>query len=127
MKELQVKVPWWPFPTEAKFTTAWLKVLKDKGYYTDKISDASIGTKTVDCYLSTDKDSYCCEVKVVDAEKFPLSRLRPNQWRALRLWDKNHGVSVVVVYSKKHNDYKVIPFQMIADLDKNDYVWLSFT
>ena len=125
MKELQTKIKW-SFDTEAEFTTTWLKSLKDKGYYTDKISDASIGTKRVDCYISTDSGTYCCEIKVIDNEKFQLKTLRPNQWKSLRLWDDNWWSSIVVVYSKRHNKYKIIPFRLIAYLDKNDFVMLNF-
>jgi len=76
----------WPFLLEKSFTTHWLKLLKEKGFYTDKISDGSIGTKKVDCYIRTPHQDYCCEIKMVDAELFPLTRIRPNQWKALRLY-----------------------------------------
>jgi len=38
MKELLVRLNS-KHTLEKKFTTAWLKELKDKGFYTDKISD----------------------------------------------------------------------------------------
>ena len=132
MKELQTQIKAWPFKLESGFTTAWLKTLRDKGFYVDKISDGSIGTKKVDCYIATNKAFYICEIKIIDKDIFPLSRLRPNQLKGLRLandlWKKNwiKDVSIVVVYSKTLNKYKIIPFDVIKNVDVNDSIKLNF-
>ncbi len=125
MKELNIKTRG-PFLLEKSFTTHWLKLLKEEWFYTDKISDGSIWTKKVDCYIRTPKWDYCCEIKMIEANMFPLTRIRPNQWKALRVYEENKWTSIVVVYSKKHNKYKIIPFPMIADLDKSWSVKLNF-
>jgi len=132
MKELQTQIKAWPFKLESGFTTAWLKTLRDKGFYVDKISDGSIGTKKVDCYIATNKSFYICEIKIINKDIFPLSRLRPNQLKGLRLannlWKKFwlKDLAIVVVYSKKFNDYKIVPFDIIKDIDINDSLKLKF-
>jgi len=132
MKELQTILKWWPYKLESSFTTAWLKTLRNKGFYVDKISDGSIWTKKVDCYIATDKSFYICEIKVINKDVFPLSRLRPNQLKGLRLanvlWKKFwlKELAIVVVYSKELNKYKIIPFDVIKDVDVNDSIKLNF-
>lgn len=126
MKELQTNMKAWPFNLESGFTTKWLKTLKDKGFYVDKISDGSIWTKKVDVYIRTNKSSYCCEIKVIDNDIFQMSRLRPNQRNWLRLWMDLWWEAIVVVYSKKQNKYKIIPFSVIKDLNVDQSIKLKF-
>ena len=125
MKELQTIIPG-SYSLEKTFTTAWLKTLKDKGFYTDKISDSSVGMKKVDCYIATPWFFYPCEIKLVNNDKLPLKRISGNQWSALTLniwlWHR----SIIVVYSKKYNNYKIIPFEKIMNLDRNGHVKLIF-
>lgn len=126
MQEIQTIVTW-KHRLEKEFTTAWLKTLRVKWYYCDKISDWSIWNKLVDCYILTTQWFYVCEIKVIDKDTFPLNRLRPNQWAALRKADDLIiWTAIVVVYSKYHNKYKIIPFKKIKDLDKNSSVKLIF-
>ena len=126
MKELQteLKLKW--VRLESGFTTRWLKSLKDKGFYVDKISDWSIWTKVVDCYIRTNISSYCCEIKVIDKDIFQVSRLRPNQRKGLRTWTNLWWKAIVCVYSKVFNQYKIIPFEVLADLDTDSSVKLKF-
>lgn len=126
MKELQTNIKGWPFNLESWFTTKWLKTLKDKWFYVDKISDGSIGTKVVDVYIRTNKWTYCCEIKVIENDIFQMSRLRPNQRNGLRLWMELWWEAIVVVYSKKQNKYKIIPFSVIKDLSIDQSVKLKF-
>lgn len=125
MKELILPIKW-KHTTEAKFTTAWLKELRVKWYYCDKISDWSIWAKKVDCYIRTKIDTYCCEIKVIEVNTFNLSRLRPNQWASLRKWYELWWTAILCVYSKKHNKYKIFNFEKIKDLSSNDNVSLIF-
>ena len=125
MKELLVRLNS-KHTLEKKFTTAWLKELKDKGFYTDKISDWSVWTKKVDCYIKTDMDTYCCEIKVIWTNIFPVNRLRPNQYTALRKWHDLWWSAIVVVYSKKFYQYKIIPFSKILEVWRNDAIKLLF-
>lgn len=125
MKELKVDIKW-SFTTEAKFTTAWLKQLRDKWFYCDKISDSWIWFKKVDCYIRSNKDSYCCEIKVIEATTFNLWKIRPNQWASLRKWYNLWGNAILCVYSKKHNKYKIFSFEKIKYLSSNDNVSLIF-
>ena len=126
MNELQIKLNGWPYKLESSFTSAWLKILKEKWYYVDKVSDGSIWVKRIDCYIRTNKTTYCCEIKVVNKDIFPLDHLRPNQFKALRLWESLGWTAIVVVYSKELNDYKIIPFDVIKYIDKKDSVKLDF-
>ncbi len=126
MKELNTIMKGWPYKLESSFTTAWLKTLKDKWFYVDKISDGSIGTKKVDCYIRTTEDTYCCEIKIIDNDIFPISRLRPNQRKGLRLWMELNGSAIVCVYSKNLNKYKIFNFDKIKDVDVEWSVKLKF-
>lgn len=126
MQEIQTIVPW-KHRLEKDFTIAWLKTLKVKGYYCDKISDWSVGNKLIDCYIVSTERFYVCEVKIINKDTFSLSKLRPNQWSALRRADNLIiWTSIVVVYSKLYNKYKIIPFSKIKDLNKNDLVKINF-
>jgi len=125
MKELQTIVPG-SYTLEKKFTTAWLKTLKDKGFYTDKISDSSVGMKKVDCYIAWPDKFFPCEIKVVPNDKLPLTRLSGNQWDALSKNLELGHYPIVTVYSKKYNQYKIIPFSKMVNLDRNGHIKLIF-
>lgn len=125
MKELIVHVTW-PFNLESSFTSKFRSELEAKWFYVDKISDGSIGTKKCDCYIKTYNRTYLCEIKVIPDNIFHFSRLRPNQVKALRLWDKLWGESIVVVYSKKRDAYKIIPFHKIQHLSRDHAVEIDF-
>lgn len=127
MKELYITMKDKPFLLESSFTSYWLKHLNKLGYYTDKISDWSIWYKRVDCYIATDKNSYLCEIKVINKNIFPLRRLSSNQWSALKCWNKLRTWAIVVVYSKTLNKYAIIPFNKIKDLDRDSSIELTFT
>lgn len=127
MKELKVKISWWPYRLESWFTSAWLKVLRAKWYYCDKISDSWIGMKKVDTYIVTDKQFYVCEIKVIDKDIFHISRLRSNQYASLRLADTlSPGSAIVCVYSKTQNKYKIIPFDVILKVERDESIRLTF-
>lgn len=126
MQELNTTMKGWPYKLESSFTTAWLKTLKDKWFYVDKISDGSIWTKKVDCYIRTKKDTYCCEIKIIDNDIFPISRLRPNQRKGLRLWMELWWAAIVCVYSKNLNKYKIFNFDKIKNIDVEGSVKLKF-
>lgn len=112
---------------ESSFTTPYLKALKDKWYYVDKVSDASIGTKKVDVYIGTDKWFYIAEIKVIQWNKFPIKRLRENQLKALRTNLNTVWIPIVIIYSKSYNKYKIIPFDWIKDIEYEDSIELNFT
>lgn len=126
MKELIVTVKW-PFNLESSFTSKFRSELEAKGFYVDKISDGSIGTKKCDCYIKTYNKTYLCEIKVIPNDILHFSRLRPNQIKALRLWDKLWGMSIVVVYSKKQDKHKVLRFQDMSHLKRDDAVKVDFS
>lgn len=128
MLELQVKMGnRTPFKLEKKFTTEWGKKLKEQGFYFDKISDGSIWMKKVDCYIGTNVNFYVCEIKMVDNKIFKISQLRDNQYTALKnAWKLKAWKSIVVVYSKKVDKYKIIPFSVIEPLPRNSSIQLDF-
>ena len=126
MKELQIPIKW-KFRLEKDFTTAWLKSLKDKWFYTDKISDWSIWNKKIDCYIATDKKLYICEVKVINKDIFPIKRLRSNQKKALRLINNLlPWCALICIYSISFNKYKIFSFDKIKDVSNEDSVKLEF-
>lgn len=125
MQELQVKIKWL-HRLEKQFTKEWLDLLENKWYPVDKVSDWSIWTKKVDCYIFTDVSSYICEIKVIASDIFKISKLRDNQYSFLKRNLKLNWKPIVTVYSKKYNDYKIIPFEFIVSKDRNDRIKLQF-
>lgn len=128
MLELQVKINnRSPFTLEKRFTTEWGKKLKLQWYYFDKISDASLGMKKVDCYIWTNVNFYTCEIKMIDNKIFRISQLRDNQYAALKTAMKLKAwKSIVVVYSKKLDKYTIIPFSVIEPLPRDSAMELTF-
>lgn len=124
-EELRVDIKW-PFCLESNFTSHLKSELEWKWYYVDKISDWSIGTKKCDCYIKTYTNTYLCEIKVVPWKIFHFSRLRPNQIKSMRRWDKLWGKSIVIAYSKSENKYKIIEFSKIQHLTRDEAVELDF-
>ena len=125
MKELLVRLNG-NYTLEKQFTTAYLKLLKEKWFYTDKISDWSVWSKKVDCYIRTNEDTYCCEIKVINNNIFPVKKLRANQYTALKKWHDLWWQAIVIVYSKTYKQYKIIPFSKILEIWKNDAIKLLF-
>ncbi len=125
MQELNLPIKW-PYKLESSFTTAWGKMIKDKWWYFDKISDWSIWAKKIDCYIITNKWSYICEIKVIDKDIFHIKRLRPNQLKALRLTNKLWWNAILCVYSKSLNKYKLFSFNKIKNLTTDESVKLIF-
>jgi len=117
------------FPLEKDFTREWRKILEDKWYLFDKISDGSLWYKLIDAYIATNINSYVCEIKVIPGYTFNLNKIRSNQWTGLEI---NHNLkckqeSIVVVYSKKADKYTIIPFWIIAHFNRVGRIKLTFT
>ena len=125
MKELLVRLNG-NYTLEKQFTTAYLKLLKEKWFYVDKISDWSVWSKKVDCYIRTSDETYCCEIKVINKNIFPVKKLRANQYTALKKWHDLWWQAIVIVYSKTYKQYKIIPFSKILEIWKNDAIKLLF-
>ena len=119
MNELKVQIKQ-KFTSEANFTTLWLKELKALWYAVDKISDWWIGMKKIDVYLTSDSNSYACEVKIIDWNTFALNKIRDNQWsyllhlNNLKWWLK----PILCVASKKNQKYVIFSFDRIKDYDR---------
>lgn len=125
MNELETSIKW-PYKLESSFTTSWLKSLKEKWYFCYKIPDWSLWQKPYDVIVVTDKNTYHIEIKLIKGNKFPLSNLRPNQWASMRKIDKLLWSSILVIYSSNNNNYKIIPFSKIKNLDKQGKIELVF-
>lgn len=128
MKELEVEMMnKKSFSLEKDFTTHYLKQLKQKGYFAYKISDAWVWIKPMDVFIYTSNWWYYCEIKIIEKDIFQISQLRDNQYTALKhiytLWWN----AIVIVYSKIINKYKIIPFDKIVWLDRNNSIKLIFS
>lgn len=112
MEELKwVKMPKKWFIYEKDFTTYFLKELEKKWFWSKKWSDGSWDTKPYDCNIVTNKNSYHCEIKVIDNEIITLKDFRPNQVRWLTTIAKLWWLAIAIIYSQKHNNYVVINFK----------------
>ncbi len=85
MLELQTKVKG-NYKTEATFTTAWLKTLKNQSpkVWSKKPTDGSVGLKPFDCIIAPHLDFYACEVKKIDNEVFKYNQFEDHQHTALK-------------------------------------------
>lgn len=92
-------VPWWPFPTEAKFTTAYLKWLKDQWHWCYKISDQSQWQKPFDWFGV----NLYVEAKIIEKKIFKWNQMRPHQITALRRIKKEWWKALIQIYSKELN------------------------
>ena len=125
MLELNLKVPW-KFTLESKFTTAWLKEIRNKGWFAYKLSDGSLWQKPFDAIVTTNKGTYFIELKVVNKDIFNISRFWPSQLKSLRLTNSLWSNAIVLVYSKTYNRYKIFSFDKIKNLDSSESVKLIF-
>ena len=125
MKELNLIVPW-QYSLESKFTTSWLKEIRNKGWFAYKLSDGSLGQKPFDAIVTTNKGTYYVELKVINKDIFPINRFWPSQLKSLRLTNELWWNAIVLVYSKQYNQYKIFSFDKIKDLSSNESVKLIF-
>ena len=117
MEELKIKIKA-KFTKESEFTTFWLKELKELWFACDKISDWSIWTKKIDCYITSDKAMYVCEVKIIEWKTFNLWRIRDNQRAYLSQVNKLWWKAIMCVASKKLQEYVIFSFDRIKDFDR---------
>ena len=125
MQEIQTIVPW-SFTKEKDFTTAWLKTLKGKWHFVYKLTDASMWKKPYDAIIRSQISTYHTELKIVEWNIFKISDLRNNQYSSLRNISELWWNAIVVVYSVKFNDYKIIDFNKILKCSINDSIKLVF-
>lgn len=125
MKELNLQIKW-TYTLESKFTTAWLKEIRNKGWFAYKLSDGSLWQKPFDAIVTTDKGTYFVELKVINKDVFQINRFWPSQLKSLRLVNSMWWNAIVLVYSKTYNKYKIFSFDMIKDLSSDESVKLIF-
>jgi len=135
MKNLNFNIKW-NFTLESKFTTAFLKEFtKDKKWWAFKIPDLIRTIKPFDFFWINKWWVYFCEVKMIDWDIFNFSILRNNQYTALKriylLIDNFCFInmfSIVLIYSKKYNTYKIINFKDILKAEKQgkNFIKLNF-
>lgn len=109
---------------ESEFTSDFLKQFRQEwwGY---KISDLVRTIKPFDWFGVNKWGVYFCEVKMIDSNIFKFSKLRDNQYTALKRiqilkekYELDSLHSVVMVYSKKFKNYQVIPFNRVLAKEK---------
>lgn len=125
IKELKVELEK-KHTLEKNFTTEWLNKLDKQWFSYDKISDWSIWTKKVDCYIFWKKVTYICEVKMITNDIFKISQLSDNQYAFLKRNIDSQAIPIVCIYSKKLNKYKIILFEKIVNFPRNDRLKLTF-
>lgn len=99
-----------PFKKEKEFQNEIWKLWKERWWWYYKLTDASFWYKPFDCMVASNKWLFCCELKVVTWYTFNLSAIRDNQYTALKkLWELKQN-PLIIVYSKKANDYVILTF-----------------
>lgn len=127
MLELQVKVKG-NFKTEATFTSAWLRVLKNgtPKIWSKKLTDASLGKKPFDCLIASHLDYYACEVKKIDNEVFKYNQIEDHQHTALKRLYNLGRPTIVTIWSVKQKDYIIIPFYKLLALGWDTSIIIDF-
>lgn len=112
------------FLTEAKFTTALLKKVREDGW-AYKLPDVAETIKPFDFFAVNKSWIYFAEVKMIDWNVFDFSELRDNQYTALKRvtilkerFSLDQLNAVLIVYSKKYKLYKVVPFRKVLEEEK---------
>jgi len=100
------------FESEAKFTSRFWKQIINNKWFRHKISDQSSWNKPCDSIVWLFWKTFLLEIKVwknktkVDV----FNMLRPNQKFFLQRRQDNWWTSIVIYYSKYHNEYTVMNY-----------------
>ncbi len=112
----------WNIRLEKDFTTAFLKEFKAQWWWSYKISDLARTIKPFDWFGVNSQGVFFCEAKMIDLNVFNFSQIRDNQFTALKriqeLSDKYNMQNIhpiVLVYSVKFKNYKVVHFSEILE------------
>lgn len=139
MLELYTKIK--KCSTEAIFTTAWLKSLKEKWFWCHKISDWWIWLKPFDWIIQSNLNNYSFEAKRVASNTFNLNQIRPNQRASFHkisnLENKceiyetdpkklKNKSCLLIIFKKDSSDYIIIPFVEIAYLSQEWSIKIDF-
>ena len=127
MLELQTKVKG-NFKTEATFTTAWLKTLKNQTprIWSKKFTDWSVWLKPFDCLIASHLDYYACEVKKIDNEVFKYNQIEDHQHTALKRLHLLGRPTIITIWSVKQKDYIIIPFYQLLALGWDTSIIIDF-
>lgn len=89
-----------------------MKALERIGYWGFKMPDNNHTPKPYDMYtISPEWITYHCELKIIECDTFNKDDLRPNQKKSLKeVSMRNPDVALVLVYSKKHQDYVIMRY-----------------
>lgn len=126
---------------EAIFTTAWLKMLKEKWFWCHKISDWWIWLKPFDWLIQSNISNYYFEVKRISWNTFNFKQIRINQWTSFHkisnlenkceIYEKNpkelnNKSCLLVIFKKDTSDFIIIPFCEIAYLSPEWSIVIDF-
>ena len=105
-----IKYPLKTVTLEKHFITWFLWECRKRWFWSHKIPDTAMTIKPFDFLLETNEWSYKCEAKTIDNVIFPLRALRDNQISSFLRLNKLWKDCLVLVYSKKLQDFIVIKF-----------------
>jgi hypothetical protein len=119
LDDLKFNLPEKWFKDEASFTTYFGRQIKEKWGFFHKISDADRWLKPMDAVFALNGIVWWIEFKITDSMKSkPYTKLRwscpQNSWwqvKWLTTLMNNWWTSLVILYNRKVNAYKIIDFK----------------
>jgi len=120
MQEIfKISVPW-KFRLESKFTTAYLQEWSNLWNWGYKISDMARTIKPTDTILWCPSGLFIVEFKMIDWDILHIWKdFEPSQLKSGRIISWLCNSAFAIVFSIKHQDYKVLNFKDI--IEQKDY------
>ena len=109
------------FKNEKQFQSFLTKVLHERGFFVEKLSDQAMWYKACDMFFMWEDWILAgVEVKyhsINDGTTFNRKKIRPNQYSSLRrLSQGNEKSALLVIYFEKYKTYKVFTFNEYLSL-----------
>lgn len=116
------------FKTEKQFNRAFNEAYRKAGWIVYKVEDVGYGQKWLDDMLIKNGERYDVELKVISSDTISLNSRDSSpagdfEFSQLILMERliEFGQSPqIAMWSKKHKDYKIIPFDTLRKMERVD-------
>ena len=113
----------WNFRLEKEFQSELNKQLRNNWWFVYKMPDTWFAKKPYDMYaISPEWITYHCELKIIAVNSININKLEPQQHWSLKYISKiNPNIAMVLIWSKKHSDYKIFTYNEFMSLSNTEW------
>lgn len=110
---------------ESKLTSNFLKEKREQGYWAFKLPDIWRTIKPYDFIMvSPEWETYHCEAKIISNKTLHFSKIRNNQWTALKRIHERGAKAYILVWEEGFESF--FPFSDILDRDSKWETKMTF-